>query len=63
MLVLLPAYHARNNGLHELKLRVDYLKELGAVNRGAFFNHGFVFECPDHVYDEWQDILGIVPFN
>ncbi len=55
----LPTYER----LLELKMRIEYAKELGGENRGLFQNLGFVFEFPAEKFDEWADLLGLLHFS
>ena len=45
--------------LSELRIRVDFVKELGGTCRGLFYSYGLVYEFPDHLFDEWQEILDL----
>lgn len=72
MLVLAPSLFSRNtdfvnkefpNSVMHYKLRLDYVKELGGQVRGYFQNLGFVCEFPDHLYEEWKEILGLIYFS
>lgn len=64
MLVILPARLARKVGIAGLHDRVEMIKELGGKTRGlAPFQIGLVYEFPDELFEEWQDILNIYPFN
>ena len=64
MLVLLPAFLVRSVGMDGVRIRVETLKELGGKTRGpAPYFLGIVYEFPDHLFEEWQDVLGILHFS